>query len=136
MMKSPRMLAAALEYQKAVRLIQVPGMVWSNVRAIGVHWKMVATMLATAYPTTKTSIPCTNFRKDFFGKMRKYRSKMEALVKLMATLYMSWIAQKPCIKVRYVLSRNWSLHISYLQGYVYIRLGKVDPLFAIAEVDT
>lgn len=57
MAKSPRMLAPALAYQKAVRLMQVPGVSWSKVRAIGVHWKTVATMLATAYPITKTRRP-------------------------------------------------------------------------------
>jgi len=51
-MKSPMMLAVALAYQKAVRLMQVPGTVWFQTRRIGEHWKMVAMMLAIAYRMT------------------------------------------------------------------------------------
>lgn len=47
-MTSPVMLAAALEYQKAVRLIQVPGIFLFQIRESGVHSMRVATMLATA----------------------------------------------------------------------------------------
>lgn len=46
--KSVDMLATAFAYQKMVRLIQVPGTVLSQTRIIGMHWKTVAAMLATA----------------------------------------------------------------------------------------
>ena len=35
--KSPMMFAEAFAYQKAVRLMHVPGTVWSQMRSIGVH---------------------------------------------------------------------------------------------------
>jgi hypothetical protein len=49
---SPRMFAAALAYQNAVRLMQVPGIFLFQMRGIGVHSKMVAMMLAIAYRRT------------------------------------------------------------------------------------
>ena len=37
MIQSPRMLAAALAYQKAVKLMHVPPILWFHTRAIGLH---------------------------------------------------------------------------------------------------
>lgn len=45
---SLKIFEAALAYQKAVRLMQSPSRPWFQIRGIGVHWKMVAKMLATA----------------------------------------------------------------------------------------
>lgn len=45
---SPMTLAIPFAYQKIVKLMQVPGTVLSKVRMIGMHWKIVATMLAIA----------------------------------------------------------------------------------------
>ena len=46
---SPIIFATALLYQNAVKLIHCPGTPFrSQARGIGVHWKIVATMLANA----------------------------------------------------------------------------------------
>jgi hypothetical protein len=48
MTASPKTLAIPFENQKTVKLMQVPGKVLSNARMIGMHWKIVAIMLAIA----------------------------------------------------------------------------------------
>ena len=54
---SPMTFAAALAYQNAVRLMQVPGTFLFQTRSIGVHSSTVATMLATAYKSTYVMTP-------------------------------------------------------------------------------
>ena len=50
--QSPRMLAVAFAYQKAVKLMQCPSILWFHARSMGMHCKIVATILAKAYKTT------------------------------------------------------------------------------------
>lgn len=50
--RSVMMFDMAFAYHAPVRLMQVPGIVLSQDRETGVHWKMVTMMLITAYVKT------------------------------------------------------------------------------------
>ena len=50
--KSPIIFAEAFAYQNAVRLMQVPGTAWFQMRSRGEHCTIVAMMLAKAYSIT------------------------------------------------------------------------------------
>ena len=70
MMQSPRMLATAFAYQKAVRSMHVPGFsLRFQARAIGSHCTIVATMLATAYEKTYAMTTYVIRRKVTPGKI-------------------------------------------------------------------
>lgn len=111
---SLRMLADALAYQKATMLTQVPSRVRSQLRAMGLHWKMVAMMVDTAYPETKVKTSFTARRKFLFGKILRYRSRIDILVKFKVILYAIWQAQKVWIHISDFASnlrigrRTWS----------------------------
>jgi hypothetical protein len=77
------MLGTAFPINEALRSMQVPGILLSHARAIGVHWKMLTRIMAIAQaietpPKTEEAI-----RISLVGKIRVYISRMEVLVTAM-----------------------------------------------------
>lgn len=84
---SVEMLKPALAYQNGLLLMQWPATERSKARTTGVHWKMVAMVVAMQKLPTQASMKVQAHRNQRTpSKIRRYSSKMAALVELMLSL--------------------------------------------------
>ena len=97
------MLNTPLVSSNAARLTQVPGTVLSHILDRGVHWKILAMLMAPGRMTTMRMNIRMEVSKGVHRrgeKTRRYRTRIVDLMAAAATPYQIWTAFSHCPAVR------------------------------------